>query len=265
VTWDLVPDPITAFLDRLPTAPGALLALDYDGTLAPFRAARERAIPLAGIPDVLERIRRETATRLVIVSGRRAADVATLLGLVPAPEIWGVHGWERRLPDGTGDRPEPPPAAATVLEHARQSLVAQGFGELLDVKGAGLALHWRGLEPPHAAAARAAAERVPETVPGFDEAVQLLRVNHGLEFRASGRDKGYVVRALLAETPSAAAYAGDDTTDEDAFAALRGRGLGILVAAEDRPTHATGRLRSPDDVRTFLERWCGAAPRARYP
>jgi trehalose-phosphatase len=256
-------DPIAGFLERLPQAHGALLALDYDGTLAPFRAARDRATPLPGIPETLKRIGLETATRLVIVSGRPAADVASLLGVDPPPEIWGVHGWERRLPDGSCERSEPAPAAASALDAARRALVEQGFGDLLDVKGAGLAIHWRGLDPSRAAAARAAAERAFDTVSGRDGVLHLLAVNNGLELRAAGRDKGYVLRTLLAEArpATAAVYVGDDTTDEDAFAAIAQRGLGILVAGEDRSTSATARLESPSAVLAFVQRWLAVAPR----
>ena len=49
-------------------------------------------------------------------------------------------------------------------------------------------------------------------------------------------------------------YLGDDRTDEDAFAALRGRGLGILVTATPRPTLADYSLQDPEEVRDFLAR-----------
>jgi trehalose 6-phosphate phosphatase len=51
-----------------------------------------------------------------------------------------------------------------------------------------------------------------------------------------------------------AIYLGDDETDEDAFRALAGRGLGILVADEPRQTHATFVLRDVAAVEAFLRR-----------
>ena len=45
---------------------------------------------------------------------------------------------------------------------------------------------------------------------------------------------------------------GDDVTDEDAFRALAGRGVGVLVAEETRASAAGYRLRDPDEVREFL-------------
>jgi alpha,alpha-trehalase len=49
-------------------------------------------------------------------------------------------------------------------------------------------------------------------------------------------------------------YIGDDETDEDAFAALAGRGLGILVADRPQKTEAEYRLESPEAVGEFLRR-----------
>ena len=49
-------------------------------------------------------------------------------------------------------------------------------------------------------------------------------------------------------------YLGDDTTDEDAFKALKGHGLGIVVLREPRPTYADFSLRDTDEVRDFLLR-----------
>jgi alpha,alpha-trehalase len=47
-------------------------------------------------------------------------------------------------------------------------------------------------------------------------------------------------------------YIGDDRTDEDAFWALKSRGVGILVTEQSRPTAARYSLRNPDEVEEFL-------------
>ncbi|HYX19436.1 MAG TPA: trehalose-phosphatase, partial [Thermoanaerobaculia bacterium] len=82
----------------------------------------------------------------------------------------------------------------------------------------------------------------------------------GLELRPRGFHKGLVVQRAFAEfgTDAAVAYLGDDATDEDAFAALRGRGLPVLVRGAPRRTRADARLRPPDEVLEFLEAWAGA-------
>jgi trehalose-phosphatase len=49
-------------------------------------------------------------------------------------------------------------------------------------------------------------------------------------------------------------YIGDDVTDEDAFRALRGRGIGIVVREEPYETAASYSLKDPEEVRAFLLR-----------
>jgi trehalose-6-phosphatase len=65
------------------------------------------------------------------------------------------------------------------------------------------------------------------------------------------------MRTILGElgAGAVAAYLGDDLTDEDAFVAIKGRGLAALVRAEARPTAADIRLRPPDELLAFLRRW----------
>jgi trehalose 6-phosphate phosphatase len=56
------------FFKALGKAQHAALLLDYDGTLAPFRIDRKRAIPYTGVRRTLQAIRERTNTRLVIIS-----------------------------------------------------------------------------------------------------------------------------------------------------------------------------------------------------
>ena len=48
-------------------------------------------------------------------------------------------------------------------------------------------------------------------------------------------------------------FIGDDKTDEDAFRALKERGVGILVSDELQPTSATYSLKNPSEVERFLQ------------
>ena len=50
-----------------------------------------------------------------------------------------------------------------------------------------------------------------------------------------------------------AIYIGDDVTDEDAFAALEGKGFGILVAEEPRESKAAYVIKNTQDVKKVLE------------
>ncbi len=95
-------DPLlVSFWQKLPLAPEKVLLLDYDGTLAPFKVKRGEAVPYDGVQEILDNILAETGTRVILISGRMIDDLLPLLGLKIIPEIWGSHGFERLLPDGS--------------------------------------------------------------------------------------------------------------------------------------------------------------------
>ena len=78
-----------------------------------------------------------------------------------------------------------------------------------------------------------------------------------MELRVPGRNKGHAVKTILRETEKGAlvTYLGDDITDEDAFKALKGKGLSVLVREEFRPTTADVWLKPPEGLLEFLSRW----------
>ncbi len=294
---------IEDFLAVLPHARRRLLMLDYDGTLAPFRAERGDATPYPGVVDLLQTLT-QTGDRIVLITGRPAADMAELLAMDPSPEIWGVHGLERRFPDGRLDRTEVAPAAARALEQAARWAENRGFAAFVEAKPGALALHWRGVESAPAATMRLAASAALPII-AREGHLELREFDGGLELRAPGPHKGDVVRRLLqaaapaeeraaptgapdaigaiqgavpaappgddppSPTRLAAAFLGDDLTDEDAFRALKAARdeprfasavlLGVLVRSEDRPTDADDRLCPPQGLLAFLARWVEAA------
>ncbi len=119
----------------------------------------------------------------------------------------------------------------------------------------GLALHGRGRPELFAAAAPLFLERFSD--PLRRAGLEIRSFDGGVEVRREGIHKGLAVERVLAEmgpgTP--VAYLGDDETDEDAFMAIRGRGLAVLVRPEERPTGADLSLRPPEELLDFLARW----------
>lgn len=239
-----------------------LLVLDYDGTLAPFRAERDRAVPWPGVARTLAGLPVDGPGRYLLLSGRDAGQVLGLLGVSPAPEVWGSHGGQRRRTDGSVLAGPPPPAAAGALKRAEALALAKGAGQRLERKPLGLALHWRGLAPD------TARDLVRDLEPDWaalatpDSGLALHPFDGGLELRPRGLDKGGVLRALLAENPGTGlVFLGDDATDEDGFRALTEseRGVGVLVRERPRPTAAAYRLSPPRELLEFLD-WWAAGP-----
>jgi trehalose-phosphatase len=245
----------TVFFEQLRSASTRILLLDYDGTLAPFRIERDRAFPYPEIPHLLGQII-ASGTRVVLISGRPARELLLLSGIHPHPEIWGGHGLERLHPDGTYHVEPPSPEQESGLLQAAEFLRSQALETRLELKPGGVALHWRGL-------AEAEVEKLRSKVqPTWREladrcSLQLLDFDGGLEIRVGGKDKGKAVTAILREsTPNAVmAYLGDDRTDEDAFRALKGKGLTVLVRDQFRPTLADIQLRPPPELIEFLQEW----------
>jgi len=232
------------------------LLLDYDGTLAPFHIDPKEAYPYPGIREMLNNILRMQDIHLVIVTGRWKRDLRPLLSLEKQPEIWGCHGLERLKIDGTYE-------IATMDEKSLNGLVvadewteAVGLSSRSEKKPGCLAIHWRGLGENNTSALRKQVE--PEwSLIAKSWGLNLREFDGGLELRVPARNKGDAVKTVLEEMEkeTIVAYLGDDLTDEDAFKAIKGHGIGILVREKLRPTTADIWIKPPDELIAFLSDW----------
>lgn len=247
--------PTAAFWRELSMAPHRLLGLDYDGTLAPFRMRRMEAIPLEGVPKLVEDLSRLPETTVAVVSGRPIGEILLLLGGFPG-FIAGSHGFELRSPGGKVETCPPAPRQDRGLVRAREAAVQMGFGERLETKIASVAFHTRGAAPEKARDM----ERLlygAWTRIGRRFRLSCRHFNGGVEIRARGRDKGTVLHLILSFLPAGTlpVYIGDDDTDEDAFRTLRDTGFGIRMGTPDTDTAARAFLADAVAVKGFLEEW----------
>jgi trehalose 6-phosphate phosphatase len=252
---------LSGFFQRLATdkpdaASKPVLLLDYDGTLAPFHLDRHRAFPYAEVVPVLQKIIESGTTRVVVVSGRPVVELKALLTSFNAIEAWGSHGLEHMLPDGTYRQIDIDRKSVALLAQAEQWVSAAGLVSHAEFKPGGIAIHWRGM--PETEVLRIAARARHGWTPLAEHPeLKLLEFEAGLELRVAHPDKGDAVDAILRVTTPGTqiAYLGDDLTDEDAFRALNGRGLTVLVRHEPRETSASVWLKPPQELIRFLEQW----------
>jgi len=225
-----------AALDALLGSPGqALIAFDFDGTLAPIVDDPRTSAPFPGIVDTLAGLAALVGT-VAVVTGRPAATVVEMGGLerVPGIAVLGHYGAER-WEDGDVVAADPPPGVALVRNELPGLLDRSGApeGTWVEDKGRSLSVHTRRTADPDGALAllspalTALAERAD------------LQVEPGrmvVELRPQGVDKGAALTGLVARTGARTVlYAGDDLGDLPAFAAvatLRGQGVpGLTVCS----------------------------------
>ena len=253
-----LPDALARFDDlaRLFSERKPAFFLDYDGTLTPIVARPELA--------VLDKTMRATLSELAgsfpvaVISGRDRADVENLVGLDELVYV-GSHGFDIAGPGGLKREHQGAARFVPALDEAGKRLHAMldGIdGVIIERKRYAIAVHYR----------MVAEVDIPAVEHAFDavlrELGELRRTAGKKVFELRPRldwDKGEAVLWLLAELgldrpDIVPVYIGDDETDEDAFVALDGRGIGILVADRPQDTQAGYRLDSADAVGLFLRR-----------
>jgi alpha,alpha-trehalase len=193
---------------------------------------------------------------VAIVSGRDRKDVKKLVGLDDLIYA-GSHGFDIAGPDLSMDHEEAR-GFLPVLDEAESELnvrLETVNGCLIERKRYSIAVHYRLVDEAdvdrveavvddvlakHSTLAKGLGKKVFELRPGIDwdkgKAVFWLLEALGL------RNEGVLP-----------IYIGDDVTDEDAFRALAGRGVGVVVAESGRPTHADSTLNDTEEVGQFLQ------------
>lgn len=252
-------EPCGLFFEHLCRARERVLLLDYDGTVAPFSTQRNRAFPYPTVAELLDCIMSTCRTRVVLITGRAARQVPPLLGLNPHPEVWGTYGIERLQPNGRYVVAHLSDETQRALAEADTRLQNEGLSESVEIKPGAIAVHWRGLNPLRVNEAKTAAYRVLSPL-ALAHHLLLSEFDGGLEMREPLCSKGDVVNSVLSEhAPDVpVAYLGDDATDEDAFRALYGRGLTVLVGPRHRFTAAQMWIRPPEELVQFLTDWIRA-------
>jgi trehalose 6-phosphate phosphatase len=199
----------------------ALIALDFDGTLAPIIEDPTQSKPLPQATSALRALAPLTGT-LAIITGRPAAAAVTYgeFDQIPGMIVLGQYG-RQRWQAGELTSPPPPPGLAIARDQLPAVLAAARApaGTWVEDKGHALAVHTRRAADP-----AGALEQL--RVPLLRLAARTgLRAEPGrlvIELRPEGSDKGQALHDLTGERPrSAVLFGGDDLGDRPAFETIR--------------------------------------------
>ena len=229
--------------------------LDYDGTLTPIVGRPELAVLSEEMRETLAALSQRCP--VMVISGRDRGDVERLVGLKGLVYA-GCHGFDIAGPEGPGLSHLEASGYAPIVAQAARDLereLAPIPGIIVENKTYAVAVHFR-------LAGTEDIGRVEHIVDGVVARNPQLRKTGGkkvFELRPNmDWDKGKAVLWLLDALDLDTAevvplYIGDDVTDQDAFDALQGKGLSILVAQDPQATRADYRLADPAEVGRFLE------------
>jgi alpha,alpha-trehalase len=237
--------------------------LDYDGTLTPIVQRPEEAV----LPESTRAslIRLAARRPVAILSGRDLDDVRSMVG-IEGLTYAGSHGFDIVTAGGHRELrgTEFSPALDAAESELRHAFADGPPGAWVERKRLAIAVHYRQVDP--------------SLVPDVERRVDAVRAGHPDLRRTGGKmvfelrpsiewDKGKALLSLidllaLGEADVVPVYVGDDETDEDAFRAVLGRGIGIVVGEADaeRSTAATYRVGTPEEVRQLLDGLAAGGP-----
>jgi len=247
---------LTRALQTFVAAPEVLVALDFDGCLAPFVLDPADARPLPESAEALRRLSTAPGVHLALVSGRPLADLFHLAAPPPGTVLVGSHGAEHGEVRTDGELhlipvelTEDQQNLLTEVTSAVEQIAHAHPGVWIEHKPASAVVHTRAL----------AADRAPEVLqeamdgPGALPGVSPMHGNQVVELAVTSATKGESLQALRTTLPGVPAlYAGDDVTDETALGVLGAGDVGVKVG--DAPTVAEHRVAGVQEVAQLLGR-----------
>ena len=236
--------------------------LDYDGVLTPIVDRPEDARISVAMRDVVRALAQRTT--VCVVSGRDRLAVQGLMGIDDLV-VAGSHGFDIWSPQAGTLEHEAAGGSEQLIGQvtARLREQADGIrGAVVEPKRFSVAVHYRLTE----AEGRDRIARVVEALLAeFPDELKMTPGKMVYELLPKvdwdkGRAVLYLIDALGLDLAQVVpVYLGDDRTDEDAFRALRGKGIGIFVGSADDP-EAAGQtiaadyvLASTGEVQRFLD------------
>lgn len=236
-----------------------LFLLDYDGTLTPIRESASLADLSKENKDLLNKLSKKPNCSVAIISGRSLEDIKNTVG-VKGIIYAGNHGLEIEGPK-IKFKSQLSPRLKAVIRHIAEDLTKRlsGIkGIVIEDKELTISVHYRLI----------AEKGIQEFLSIFSEIIDpyisrdKIKVDSGkkvYEIKPPVQwDKGKVALWFMVRQQFSAGekkvlpvYIGDDVTDEDAFKALKRKGLTISVG-ESHTSNADYYLKNTDEVTKFL-------------
>jgi trehalose 6-phosphate phosphatase len=234
-------------VSRLAAVPRLLVALDFDGVLAPIVEVPSAARPLPAAAAAIGKLATLPDTIVALLSGRGLADLAAVSGFGAPVRMVGSHGGE--FDDGGAVLDDDRAALKARLTTELESIVTGAPGVALEDKPAGVAVHVRNAEPDVGARVLDAVRAGPASWTGVDATAGKAVLDLAVVKVSKGAALDTLRERVVAD---GVLFAGDDVTDETAFARLRPGDVGVKVG--DGETAAAFRVAGPADVAVLLER-----------
>jgi len=228
------------------------LFLDFDGTLTAIAERPE----LAKMSEEMRTAVRRAAARfqVSIISGRDRPDVEALVDLDNLIYA-GSHGFDISHPHDHG---QGAPYRETIQNIGEELYGALSSidGVVIERKKLSVAVHYRLVAEKNVGKVNAVVEEITKKYPdiGLIAGKKVFEILPPVDW-----DKGKAVLWLLDRSGDNGdevlpIYIGDDVTDEAAFKALSGKGIGIFVCGDDgrRETRADLKVRDVAEVGRLL-------------
>lgn len=240
-------------LDNYRRSDKRLLLLDYDGTLVPFMAHPEQAVPGAHLVQLLSDLAKTEANDVLVISGRSSAWLEEHLGHLPISLI-AEHGARSRWKEGEWITEIQTHSEWKGQVHQMMEMyVRRCANSFIEEKDFSIVWHYRNCN--HEQGKLRSQELSGELHEYLhNRHLQVLHGNKIVEVRNSGIDKGTAVKKILNRSDYDFIFAaGDDKTDEDMFRMLMNKKNCYSIKVGPDASYARYNLHTPHMVVSLLE------------
>ncbi|HDK41660.1 MAG TPA: trehalose-phosphatase, partial [Nitrospirae bacterium] len=225
------------------------LFLDYDGTVTPIVKTPDKAVMSEEMRSLI--IKLQQTVPVAIISGRALNDLKQMVNIENMIYA-GNHGAE--IWDGTrlvkGKRASSSQKAMKQIIHELRTSLSAISGVVIEDKGITASIHFRMVSERNTGRVLDIFWSIADK---YKDSFMVTTGKKVLEIRPRGIwNKGDAVKWICKNfgRKRIPVYVGDDTTDEDAFRAIKGKGIGICVGWNPESDYY---LKTQDEVKQLIK------------